>query len=127
MRARVLNAYTDRIDMTVHHAGSEVDLSGERLAELEGKGFVEALAPGAGPAPGAPDAAEPAAELEGKGFVEALAPGAGPAPGAPDAAEPAAELEAMTAAGLREYISGRGYEPPARARKGELLAIAKGL
>lgn len=98
MRARVLNAYTDRIDMTVHHAGSEVDLSGERLAELEGKGFVEALAPGAGPAPGAPDAAEPAAELE-----------------------------AMTAAGLREYISGRGYEPPARARKGELLAIAKGL
>lgn len=41
MRARVIVPYTDRETMQVALAGSEVDLSAERLAELVGGGYVE--------------------------------------------------------------------------------------
>lgn len=53
MRARVVRAYTDRIDRAVHQAGSEVELSEARAEELEGKGFVTRL--GARTDPGAAD------------------------------------------------------------------------
>lgn len=62
MRARVVRAYTDRIDRTVHQTGSEVVLPESRAKELEGKGFVRRL--GAEPDPGEADGQGGAPDLE---------------------------------------------------------------
>lgn len=42
MRARVIRAYIDRIDGSVHYPNTTVELTEGRAAELSGKGFVEA-------------------------------------------------------------------------------------
>ena len=44
MKAKVLKAYTDRLDAVVHLAGDVVELTGDRAAELAGGGYVVALA-----------------------------------------------------------------------------------
>ena len=41
MKARVIRAYKDRVDGSVHYPNTTVELSEERLGELAGKGFVE--------------------------------------------------------------------------------------
>lgn len=41
MKARVIRAYKDRVDGSVHYPNTRVDLSEGRLGELAGKGFVE--------------------------------------------------------------------------------------
>lgn len=66
MRARVTRAYTDRVDGSVHYPNTTVELTEGRLAELSGKGFVEAVGEptgatgdaGDGPDPGAMTAAQ---------------------------------------------------------------------
>lgn len=101
MKALVVRAYTDRIDKTVHHPNTEVELSAERLEELARKGFVE-------PAPG-PD-------------------GAGSEAGGPeDAGGEGAALDSMTKEQLKALISSKGGIFPKDARKAELVAIAEGL
>lgn len=40
MEARVVKAYTDRIDMSVHIAGEAVELDEQRAEELSARGFV---------------------------------------------------------------------------------------
>ena len=55
MKARVIRAYKDRVDGSVHYPNTTVDLSEKRLGELAGKGFVE------------PGEAEPAGDAEGPG------------------------------------------------------------
>lgn len=96
MKARVIRAYRDRVDGSVHCPNTRVELSEERLRELAGRGFVEA------------EGAEPA-------------DGAG-APGAEEGAAP--DLGAMTAAQLRDLIAERGGTAPRRATKAQLLQIA---
>lgn len=41
MKARVIRAYRDRVDGSVHYPNTTVELTAERLGELSGKGFVE--------------------------------------------------------------------------------------
>lgn len=41
MKARVIRAYKDRVDGSVHYPNTTVELTAERLGELAGKGFVE--------------------------------------------------------------------------------------
>lgn len=48
-KALVVRAYTDKVDGKVHLKGDEVELSAERLEELEKGGFVEPIAPKASP------------------------------------------------------------------------------
>lgn len=43
-KALVIRAYTDRLDGKVHLKGDEVELSADRLAELNEGGFVEPVA-----------------------------------------------------------------------------------
>ena len=43
-KARVIRAYTDRVDSKVHLKGEEVELNSDRLVELEQGGFVEPIA-----------------------------------------------------------------------------------
>ncbi len=83
MKAKVTEAYIDRIDGAMHLKGEEVELTEERAAELSAGGFVEVAAP------------------------------------APD-------FDGMTVKQLKEYISRAGAEFPDRARKAELVEIAKG-
>lgn len=47
MKARVIRAYRDRVDGSVHCPNTRVELSEERLRELAGKGFVERAEGGA--------------------------------------------------------------------------------
>lgn len=41
MKAKVIKAYTDRLDAVVRLAGDEVELTESRAAELSAGGFVE--------------------------------------------------------------------------------------
>lgn len=119
MKATVKKAYTDRLLKTVHLPGDEVDLSGERLAELVAKGFV------------AEGAAAPAAEVVPERTAD------GPAASRADAAEsaperaadrlPTADIELMTVQELVSYIGRMGGSAPSKAKKAELVEIAKGL
>lgn len=84
MKAKVIKAYIDRFDGKMHLVGDEVELTGERAAELSAGGFVE---------------------------VPAVAP----------------DLEGMTVKQLKEYIEAAGGEFPDRAKKAELVEIAKGV
>ena len=114
MKATVKKAYTDRLLKTVHLPGDEVDLSGERLAELVAEG-----------------AAAPAAEVVPERTAD------GPAASRADAAEsaperaadrlPTADIELMTVQELVSYIGRMGGSAPSKAKKAELVEIAKGL
>lgn len=42
-KARVIRAYTDRIDDSLHLVGDEVELTDARLTELQDGGFVIAV------------------------------------------------------------------------------------
>ena len=57
MKAKVLKAYTDRLDKSVHLEGETVELTAERSLELSAKGVVEPI-PDAAPAPAADDAGD---------------------------------------------------------------------
>lgn len=115
MKARVIRAYKDRVDGSVHYPNTRVELTAERLGELAGKGFVEAEAPET--SDGAP---EPEAETEAPGTADGA-----PGPDAP--AGDAPDVEAMTAAQLRALIAERGGSAPKRATKAQLLEIAGAL
>lgn len=43
MKAKVIKAYTDRLDAVVRLAGDEVELTESRAAELSAGGFVEVV------------------------------------------------------------------------------------
>lgn len=106
MKASVIKHYTDRLTRELHMAGTTVELSAERFAELNAKGYVaeesarEAQAEPE-PAPAAEPAQTPAGEPEGA---------AGP------------DLEAMTKRQLKELAAARGVKVGSKATNAKLVA-----
>lgn len=113
MIAFVTYPYRDRETLAVHYVGEEVELTGERFAELSAGGFVDL--PPAQPAA----AAEPA---EDEGDAETVSEG--PAAEQPAAEKPAAE---MTVQQLRDAIEAADGFAPRKATKAELAAILEAL
>ena len=109
MKARVIRAYTDRLDGTIRCLGTTVDLSEARMRELSSRGFVE---------PNDVDASQEAGAQD----VEPDDVDAAPEEGAPET-----DLDDMTAAQLRDLIAERGGSAPKKATKARLVEIARAL
>lgn len=113
MIALVTYPYRDRETLAVHYVGEEVELTGERFAELSAGGFVDLP-------PTEPEAsAGPVGEEDG----EDAAPEQ-PAPEQPAKENPAAE---MTVQQLRAAIEAADGFAPRKATKAELAAILESL
>lgn len=113
MIALVTYPYRDRETLAVHLAGEEVELTGERFAELSAGGFVDL--PPAGPAA----AAEPVEDddAEDGNVVD-------DEPEQPVHEKPAPE---MTVQQLRDAIEAANGFAPRKATKAELTAILAAL
>lgn len=109
MIALVTYPYRDRETLAVHLAGEEVELTGERFAELSAGGYVD-LPP-----------AEP--EAAGDDGAEA-GDGEDAQPEQPAAEKPAND---MTVQQLRAAIEDAGGFAPRKATKAELIAILESL
>lgn len=118
MIALVTYPYRDRETLAVHLVGEEVELTGERFAELSAGGFVDL--PPAGPAAAAEPVEDDPAEEEGGEDTE---------PEQPAAEKPAAEKPAteMTVQQLRDAIEAADGFAPRKATKAELAAILAAL
>ena len=112
MEAIVRKPYTDRLLGTVHMAGDSVDLSNERFAELKAKGFVTE-----------PPKDRPAAAAEAAAPAEPEEAASAPV----GDRLPAGDIELMTVQELVSYIGRMGGTAPSKAKKAELVEIAKGL
>lgn len=113
MIALVTYPYRDRETLAVHLVGEEVELTGERFAELSAGGHVDL--PPAEPEAAADTAdAEPAEDERSEDAV----------PEQPAAEKPAPE---MTVQQLREAIESAGGFAPRKATKAELTAILAAL
>lgn len=113
MIALVTYPYRDRETLAVHLVGEEVELTGERFAELSAGGFVDL--PPAGPAAAAEPVEDDPAEEEGGEDTE---------PEQPAAEKPATE---MTVQQLRDAIEAADGFAPRKATKAELAAILAAL
>ena len=113
MIALVTYPYRDRETLAVHYVGEEVELTGERFAELSAGGFVDL--PPAGPAA----AAEPVEDddAEDGNVVD-------DEPEQPVHEKPAPE---MTVRQLRDAIEAANGFAPRKATKAELTAILAAL
>ena len=109
MIALVTYPYRDRETLTVHLAGEEVELTGERFAELSAGGYVDL----------------PPAESEAAGDDSAEdGDGEDAQPEQPAAEKPAND---MTVQQLRAAIEDAGGFAPRKATKAELIAILESL
>lgn len=108
MIALVTYPYRDRETLAVHLVGEEVELTGERFAELSAGGHVDLQ-------PAEPVEAVEAAGDEGGEDVQPEEPAAG---------EPVQE---MTVQQLRDAIESAGGFAPRKATKAELTAILAAL
>ena len=117
MIALVTYPYRDRETLAVHLVGEEVELTGERFAELSAGGYVDLP-------PAEPEAAEPVEDepTEDEGGEDNPAEGVAPEQPAPE--KPAPE---MTVQQLREKIESAGGFAPRKATKAELAAILAAL
>lgn len=117
MIALVTYPYRDRETLAVHLVGEEVELTGERFAELSAGGYVDLP-------PAEPEAAEPVEDepTEDEGGEDN--PGEDAAPEQPAAVKPAPE---MTVQQLRDAIEAADGFAPRKATKAELVAILEAL
>lgn len=113
MIALVTYPYRDRETLAVHYVGEEVELTGERFAELSAGGFVDL------PPAGSAAAAEPVEDddAEDGNVVD-------DEPEQPVHEKPAPE---MTVQQLRDAIEAAGGFAPRKATKAELAAILAAL
>ena len=109
MIALVTYPYRDRETLAVHLAGEEVELTGERFAELSAGGYVDL--PPAAPEAGGDDSAE-----DGDGEDAQ--------PEQPAAEKPANDMNVQQ---LRAAIEDAGGFAPRKATKAELIAILESL
>lgn len=115
MIALVTYPYRDRETLAVHLVGEEVELTGERFAELSAGGYVDLP-------PAEPEvSAEPVEDddTEGEGVEDAA-----PAPEQPVPEKPAND---MTVQQLRDAIEAANGFAPRKATKAELIAILETL
>lgn len=113
MIALVTYPYRDRETLAVHLVGEEVELTGERFAELSAGGYVDLP-------PAEPEvSAEPVEDddTEGEGVV-------GSEPEQPVCEKPSPE---MTVQQLRDAIEAANGFAPRKATKAELIAILETL
>lgn len=109
MIALVTYPYRDRETLAVHLVGEEVELTGERFAELSAGGYVDL--PPAEPEATGDDSAEDGDDEDAQ-------------PEQPAAEKPAND---MTVQQLRAAIEDAGGFAPRKATKAELIAILESL
>lgn len=109
MIALVAYPYRDRETLAVHLAGEEVELTGERFAELSAGGYVDLP-------PAEPEAAGDDSAEDGDGEDAQ--------PEQPAAEKPANDMNVQQ---LRAAIEDAGGFAPRKATKAELIAILESL